>query len=139
MGDTNGTAQVGLPGVQNRAFWLQVGVLLAATALLYYPVWPDFPRTGGMTPNHLTVHLFLYSRFLSSGTRKSGGGSCRSSPRSWDCPSSWERSGFSSLGSWGVEFFLSRTSFIFLLAGLIVYFLGWNYFKAFLFPWAFLF
>jgi exosortase len=42
-------------------------------------------------------------------------------------------------GVLGVEFFLARSSFVFLLAGLIVAFLGWNYFKAFFFPWAFLF
>lgn len=43
------------------------------------------------------------------------------------------------LGVMGAELFLSRSSFLFLLAGLIVTFLGWNYFRAVLFPWAFLF
>ena len=43
------------------------------------------------------------------------------------------------LGVIGAELFLSRSSFILLLAGLIIYFLGWGYFRALMFPWAFLF
>jgi exosortase len=43
------------------------------------------------------------------------------------------------LGVIGAELFLSRSSFILLLAGLVIYFLGWDYFRALLFPWAFLF
>ena len=43
------------------------------------------------------------------------------------------------LGILGAELFLSRTSFIVLLAGLLIFFLGWNYFRALIFPWAFLF
>lgn len=43
------------------------------------------------------------------------------------------------LGELGVEVFTSRSSFIILLAGLIVLFRGWPLFRALLFPWAFLF
>ncbi len=43
------------------------------------------------------------------------------------------------LGVIGAELFLSRSSFILLFAGFVVYFLGWAYFRAMLFPWAFLF
>lgn len=43
------------------------------------------------------------------------------------------------VGTLGVELFLSRTSLLFLLAGLVIYFLGWPYFRAVLFPWAVLF
>lgn len=35
--------------------------------------------------------------------------------------------------------FLSRVSLIFLIAGIVIYFEGWNFFRAVLFPWAFLF
>jgi exosortase len=41
-------------------------------------------------------------------------------------------------GQLGAELFLARFSFVLLLAGLILFFLGWNYFRALLFPWAFL-
>lgn len=43
------------------------------------------------------------------------------------------------VGVLGAELFLSRTSFILLLAGITVYFHGWRLFRAVLFPWAFLF
>lgn len=43
------------------------------------------------------------------------------------------------VGVLGAELFLSRTSLILLLAGLIVYFAGWQLFRALLFPWLFLF
>lgn len=42
------------------------------------------------------------------------------------------------VGSLGAELFLSRVSLLLLIAGLVIFFLGWNYFRAVLFPWAFL-
>jgi len=42
------------------------------------------------------------------------------------------------LGDLGAELFLSRFSLLLVLAGLIVLFFGWSYFRAILFPWAFL-
>jgi exosortase len=42
------------------------------------------------------------------------------------------------VGQLGAELFLSRFSLLIVLAGLIVLFLGWNFFRALLFPWAFL-
>ncbi|MFZ0293536.1 MAG: exosortase A [Candidatus Sulfotelmatobacter sp.] len=42
------------------------------------------------------------------------------------------------LGQMGAEIFLSRFSLLIVLAGLTVFFLGWNFFRAVLFPWAFL-
>lgn len=43
------------------------------------------------------------------------------------------------VGNLGAELFLSRSSFVLLLAGLILLFAGWTYFRALLFPWAVLF
>lgn len=43
------------------------------------------------------------------------------------------------LGVLGAENFLSRVSFLFALAGLVVLFGGWRLFRALLFPWAVLF
>ncbi len=42
------------------------------------------------------------------------------------------------LGVLGAELFFSRVSLLILLAGLIVLFQGWAFFRALLFPWAFL-
>lgn len=43
------------------------------------------------------------------------------------------------VGVLGAELFLSRSSFVLLLAGLLLYFFGWAHFRVALFPWAFLF
>jgi exosortase len=43
------------------------------------------------------------------------------------------------MGQMGAELFLARTSLLIVLAGLIVLFYGWIFFRALLFPWAFLF
>jgi len=43
------------------------------------------------------------------------------------------------VGQLGAELFLSRLSLLIVLAGLIVLFLGWSFFRTLLFPWAFLF
>jgi len=42
-------------------------------------------------------------------------------------------------GVLGAELFLARSSFIFLLAGLVILFCGWEYFREVLFPWGCLF
>ena len=42
------------------------------------------------------------------------------------------------VGQMGAELFLSRLSLLIVLASLIVLFLGWSFFRAVLFPWAFL-
>lgn len=46
--------------------------------------------------------------------------------------------GVLALGQMGAEIFLSRFSLLIVLAGLVVLFLGWSFFRAILFPWAFL-
>jgi len=43
------------------------------------------------------------------------------------------------VGVLGAELFLSRSSLVLLLGGLVIFFLGWGYFRAILFPWTFLF
>ena len=43
------------------------------------------------------------------------------------------------VGVLGAELFLSRSSLVVLLAGLVIQFRGWRFFRAILFPWAFLF
>jgi exosortase len=43
------------------------------------------------------------------------------------------------VGTLGAELFLSRSSLILLIAGMVIFFLGWGYFRALLFPIGFLF
>jgi exosortase len=42
------------------------------------------------------------------------------------------------VGEMGAELFLARSSLLLLLAGLVVLYFGWTFFRAVLFPWAFL-
>jgi exosortase len=42
------------------------------------------------------------------------------------------------IGALGAELFLSRCSLLLVIAGLVVFFLGWTHMRAVLFPWAFL-
>jgi exosortase len=42
------------------------------------------------------------------------------------------------VGQWGADIFLPRLSLLIVPASLIVLFLGWNFFRAILFPWALL-
>ena len=42
------------------------------------------------------------------------------------------------VGRLGAEIFLDRSSMLLVLAGVVILFLGWNLFRAVLFPWAFL-
>ena len=59
-------------------------------------------------------------------------------PSWWGLPILVSALGVLVLGDLGAELFLSRFSLLLVLAGLIVLFFGWNYFRAVLFPWAFL-
>jgi exosortase len=43
------------------------------------------------------------------------------------------------VGQMGAEIFLSRASLLIVLAGLVIFFFGWTFFRRLLFPWAFLF
>jgi exosortase len=60
------------------------------------------------------------------------------SPSSWGLPIIGFGLVILVIGVLGAELFLSRTSLLILSAGLVIYFLGWSFFRAILFPWAFL-
>jgi exosortase len=128
-----------LPILRRSDFWIKAAILAALVSLLYFRVigglitdwWndPDFSH-GFLVP--------FFSAFVIWQDRKRL--SALSPKPSW--------SGlliiagsllFLTVGVLGSEFFFRRTSLVFLLGGLIVFFLGWRYFRALLFPWAFLF
>lgn len=125
--------------LSGTSWWLQAIILALPLLWLYHGIlarlveqwWsdPDFSH-GFVVP--------VFSGYLLWRDRKRLG--------SIDKAPSW--SGFPIIagaalilivGVLGAELFLSRASLLFLAAGLVVYFLGWNYFRAVLFPWAFLF
>jgi exosortase len=117
----------------------QAGLLVLLAAYLYYPILVLLIRDWWNDPD--ASHGFLvipFSLFVAWHSR-----------RRWmtlDLAPSWlglpiaaGALGLFVVGVLGVEFFLSRSSLIFLLAGLIIYFLGWAHFRVLIFPWAFLF
>jgi len=126
----------GIPGL--RRFWWQAALLVAALGYLYSPIlarltedwWNDADASHGFL-------VVPFSLFVAWHTR-----------RQWErlpARPSWlgipivaGSLGLLVVGVLGVEFFLSRSSLIFLVAGLTICFLGWQYFRALLFPWVFL-
>ena len=119
--------------------WVQVSLLAALLTLLYYHVIVDLAVQWWTDANY--SHGFIvpvFSAWMIWKERK----------RLADEPehASWlglisivAALGILVLGMLGAELFLSRTSLIFLLAGLVIHFRGLSYFRRILFPWALLF
>jgi exosortase len=126
-------------GTGSRSFWIQVAMLAVVVGFLYFSVLSRLVADWWNDPNF--SHGFLipfFSAFVALQNRKR--------LASLPIAPSWSgllivagSLGFLIVGVLGAEFFLSRTSFIFLIAGFIVYFFGWRHFRALIFPWAFLF
>lgn len=121
------------------AGWIQFWILLALGCLLYFRIFPALVSQWIHDPNY--SHGFLVPLFVGWVVWKHRD-RIVSAPR-WPHASGLLIIAFSMgilcLGVLGAENFLARTSFLFLLAGLIVYFFGWACFRAVLFPWAVLF
>jgi exosortase len=122
-----------------RGYWWQAGLLAAALGYLYVPIlarltedwWNDADASHGFL-------VIPFSLFVAWHTRRQWQ-PLPARPSWLGIPVIAGSLGLLIVGVLGVEFFLSRSSLIFLLAGLIICFLGWQYFRALLFPWAFLF
>jgi len=125
-------------GLQSVARWLQLAVLAALSLWLYSSTlahlvgqWyhdPDFSH-GFIVPMFSAYVIWLNRHRLAR----------------IPVQPSWSGLGLLvlglgvfALGQLGAELFLARSSLLLVLAGLIVLFLGWTYFRALLFPLAFL-
>lgn len=115
---------------------LKLAVLLGAIVLVYYPIIGRLCGDWIHDPNY--SHGFFVPIFC-------GWVIWRERERLKTIPARPSNSGFFImagaigiliLGVYGAELFLSRTSLLFLLAGIIVYLRGWRFFRAVLFPWA---
>ncbi len=123
----------------DRSSWLQLAVLFALMCVLYYGIVASLVSDWWSDPNF--SHGFfvpLFSALIVWQRRKK--------LASLPLQPSW--SGILVItaalallvaGVFGAELFLSRSSLVLLLAGLIICFAGWNYFRALLFPWTVLF
>jgi exosortase len=116
----------------------RVGILLALMAWLYAPILLRLSRQWWADPNF--SHGFfvpLFSAFVIWQER----GRLRSmtpEPSNWGLPIILLSLCTLILGVFGAELFLSRTSLILLIAGVVVFFSGWRMLRAVLFPVAFL-
>ncbi len=124
-------------GIRRLPWWMTV-VLVGLVLILYFPVLRELVRDWWNNPDF--SHGFLvpvFSAWLVWQAR----GRLRQLPRR----ASWSGA-FTLLaavallfaGVFGAERFTTRFSLLVLLAGLIALFLGWNWFRALWFPWAFL-
>lgn len=119
--------------------WLQASILGILIAFLYHRVITDLVVRWWKDPNYFHGFIVvIFSAWVLWKERR----------RLADEPAhpSWHglvvvctALGILLLGMLGAEQFLSRTSLLFLLAGLVIYFRGWRYFRIILFPWAVLF
>jgi exosortase len=118
-------------------FW-QIATVAALTLWLYWPTLVHLLAQWWQDPNF--SHGFLVPVFSGFIVWQQRGELVRLQPEP-----AWSGVGVIALGlcililgQMGAELFLSRLSLLIVLAGLIALFFGWNFFRALLFPWAFL-
>jgi exosortase len=119
--------------------WVQVTLLGALLALLYGPVIARLVGQWSEDPNY--SHGFFVPLFCAWVVWAQ-----RDRLRNLPSEPSWfglwillGAMGILILGVLGAENFLSRVSLLFALAGLVIQFWGWKFFRAVSFPWAVLF
>jgi exosortase len=125
--------------IRNGSFWFQVGLLVILVGFLYYRILAQLVMEWWTDPNF--SHGFLvpfFSGYVVWRNRKRLA-ALPMEPTWFGLVVVASALGILIVGVLGAEFFLSRSSFVFLIAGLVIYFLGWRHFRATLFPWAFLF
>jgi len=118
--------------------WWQTAVIVAVLLWLYFPTLAHLIGQWWADPNF--SHGFFVPLFSAFVIWQERSRLTALSPK----PSWWGMlflgCGLCILivGQMGAELFLSRVSLLIALAGLIVLFLGWTFFRILLFPWAFL-
>lgn len=115
--------------------WLALGILVG---WIYYSILLRLVHQWWQDPNF--SHGFFVPAFslFVLWRNRSKLAALPHRPSWWGLPIIALALGILVLGDLGAELFVSRFSLLLVLAGLIVLFLGWNYFRAVLFPWAFL-
>ncbi len=119
--------------------WWQWAVLAALIGFLYYDVVIRLVQQWINDPNF--SHGFFvpaFSAFVIWNERKRLAG-MEEQPSWWGAVIVALALCVLVVGVLGAELFLSRTSLVLLLGGLLIQLRGWNWFRAVFFPWAFLF
>jgi exosortase len=119
--------------------WLQFPLLILVIIALYYRIIGNLVAQWWTESN--SSHGFIVPVFSAwlvwKGWKKIA--EIPLKPSWWGFLVVLGASGFLLLGTLGAENFLSRTSLLILLAGLVIYFRGWQLFSTVFFPWAILF
>lgn len=122
------------------SIWVWPGVALAILlAFLYVHILRGLVVQWWNDPNY--SHGFLvpfFSAFLIWKDRKKLA-SIKAQPSGWGLVIVLLGLAILVFGVLGAELFTSRTSLLFILAGLVIYFQGWKYFRVLVFAWLFLF
>jgi exosortase len=126
-------------GRLNWLGWLQISVLAVLVVLLYRRILFTWIEQLWTDPYY--SHCFfvpLFSAWVVWRTRDKFR-KLPLHPNWWGMIVSLSGAGMLLLGVFGAEEFLSRVSLLILLAGVVIQFCGWRYFRTALFPWAALF
>jgi len=118
-------------------YW-QSAVLLLLTAWLYASTLSNLVGQWWRDPNF--SHGFLvpvFSAFV-LWQQRSRLAKASAQPSYWGLPIIALALCVLIVGVLGAELFLSRVSLLLLIAGLVIFFRGWKYFRVILFPWVFL-
>jgi len=127
------------PSRERRLWWWGTAALALLIGFLYKDIFVVLVRQWWDDPNF--SHGFfvpLLSAYL-VWQKKDEVAALPLKPSWWGLAVMVGAAGILVLGILGAELFLSRSSFILLLGGLVIFFWGWARFRALIFPWVFLF
>lgn len=130
---------VAADSADHRPAAFQVVVLALLVAYLYYDILWRLVQNWWNDPNF--SHGFFVPAFAGYviWERRGKLSALPLSPSWWGLPIVAASLGALIVGVLGAELFLSRSSLVLLIAGFVVYLLGWRHFRETLFPWACLF
>ena len=139
MGDLTQVVPVAAPRIPSKQVWKslrvwQSAVLVLLVGWLYVPILVRLAQQWWLDPNF--SHGFFVPAF--SGfviwQDRARLATIRRASSGWGLPVILSSLFMLLLGVFGAELFLSRTSLLVLIAGLVIFFHGWAIFRAVLFP-----
>lgn len=131
-------------GISNRvnlngAALLQSLILASLVVMLYYRILVSLAAQWWQDANYSYCFLIPVFAGWVIWNKRNCLASTPENPTNWGLIVIVAALGEVVLGTVGAENFLSRTSLLLLVAGLIIYFRGWRPFRTVLFPWGVLF
>jgi len=122
----------------SASIWVKFGILAVLVGLLYFPVIPPMVVQWWKDPNYSHGFLIpLVSLFL-VWRRRDVLKHLPKVPSDWGLPVMVGGISVLTVGLLGAELFLTRSSLIAVLSGIVVYLGGWGLLRALLFPIAYL-